>query len=91
MNPVNTPALSGQVALITGAGSGLGAAFARRLAADGALVVINDVSPDAASVVAAEVGGDVAVFDVADAGAFDEAVDKAVATHGRLDIVINNA
>ncbi len=84
-------ALAGQVAFVTGAGSGLGAAFARRLAADGATVVINDLNPNAASDVAAEVGGDTAVFDVTDSVAFDEAVDKTAERYGRLDIVINNA
>lgn len=84
-------ALDGQVAFITGAGSGLGAAFARRLAADGALIVVNDLSPDAAAATAAEVGGDAVVFDVTDSAAFDAEVDKAVARHGRLDIMINNA
>lgn len=84
-------ALAGQVAFITGAGSGLGAAFARRLARDGATVVVNDLQPDAAAGVAAEVGGDTAIFDVCDAAAFDAEVDKAVARHGRLDILVNNA
>jgi 3-oxoacyl-[acyl-carrier protein] reductase len=84
-------ALAGQVAFITGAGSGLGASFARRLAADGATIVVNDLSPDAAMNIAAEVGGDTAVFDVTDSEAFDAEIDKAVARHGRLDIVVNNA
>ena len=83
--------LAGQVAVITGAGSGMGAAFAHRLAADGAFVIVNDLSPDAAVAVAAEVGGEAVPFDVGDAGAFDEAIDKVVAIHGRLDIMINNA
>jgi 3-oxoacyl-[acyl-carrier protein] reductase len=81
--------LTGQVAFITGGGSGLGAAFARRLAADGATIVVNDISADAASAVAIELNG--AVFDVGDSAAFDAEVDKAVERHGRLDIMINNA
>ena len=92
MTHTTTPgALDGQVAFITGAGSGLGAAFARRLAEDGATVVINDLNPNAAADVAAEVGGDTAIFDVCDAGSFDAEIDKAVARHGRLDILVNNA
>jgi 3-oxoacyl-[acyl-carrier protein] reductase len=89
--PNGPGALHDQVAFITGAGSGLGAAFARRLAADGATVVVNDLSADAAAAVAIEVGGDTAVFDVCDSAAFDAEIDKAAERHGRLDIVINNA
>jgi 3-oxoacyl-[acyl-carrier protein] reductase len=88
---MNHGALHGQVAFITGAGSGLGAAFARRLAADGATVVVNDLNADAAAAVAIEIGGDTAVFDVCDSAAFDAEVDKAAERHGRLDIMVNNA
>ena len=83
--------MEGRVALVTGAGSGLGAAIAARLAADGAVVVVNDVDPAAAERTAKEVGGDVAVFDVADSAAVDAAVDGAVERHGRLDVLVNNA
>ncbi|MEO5723866.1 MAG: SDR family NAD(P)-dependent oxidoreductase [Ilumatobacteraceae bacterium] len=83
--------LDGSVAFITGAGSGLGAAFARRLAADGAHVVVNDISPEAAGAVARSVDGSVAVFDVCDSAAFDAAVARTADRHGRLDIMINNA
>jgi 3-oxoacyl-[acyl-carrier protein] reductase len=83
--------LEGQVAVVTGAGSGLGAAIARRLAQEGARVVVNDLVPEAAEVVAKEVDGEVAAFDVADAAAFDAAVDGVVDRHGRLDVLVNNA
>jgi NAD(P)-dependent dehydrogenase (short-subunit alcohol dehydrogenase family) len=69
----------------------MGAAFARRLAADGAHIVVNDLDDGAAAAVAKEVDGETAVFDVTDSAAFDAAVDAVVERHGRLDIVINNA
>lgn len=86
-----TQPLAGQVAFITGAGSGLGAAAARRLARDGAIIVANDLDAGAADRIAAEVGGIAKAFDVTDSAAFDAAVDSAVGSLGRLDIMINNA
>ena len=91
MAPQAPSTLAGKVAFITGAGSGLGAAFARRLARDGATVVVNDLSEDAAGVTANEVDGSTAVFDVCDSEAFDAAVDATVAAHGSIDILVNNA
>ncbi|MBM3827170.1 MAG: SDR family oxidoreductase [Actinobacteria bacterium] len=91
MGNVRGGPLGGQIVIVTGAGSGMGAAFARRLSADGAHVVVNDLDESGAGSVAEEVGGEVAVFDVADAAAFDAAVDRIVAHHGRLDVLINNA
>jgi NAD(P)-dependent dehydrogenase (short-subunit alcohol dehydrogenase family) len=84
-------ALQDQIALVTGAGSGLGAAIASRLADAGARVVVNDLHPDAAERVAKELDGEAVPFDVGDAAAFDEAVDGVVARHGRLDVLVNNA
>ena len=83
--------LEGLVVLVTGGGSGMGAAFSRRLSADGAHVVVNDLDEAAAGSVASEVGGEVAVFDVSDSRSFDSAVDRVVVHHGRIDVLINNA
>lgn len=83
--------LENQVAFITGAGSGLGAAAARRLAQDGAIVAINDMNETAAQAIAQELGGIALPFDVSDSYAFDIAVDACVSQLGRLDIMVNNA
>jgi 3-oxoacyl-[acyl-carrier protein] reductase len=84
-------ALQGQVVLITGGGSGLGAEFARRLARDGAQVMVTDLRPEAAAEVAAEVGGASLELDVADSAAVDAAVSETISHFGGLDIMINNA
>jgi 3-oxoacyl-[acyl-carrier protein] reductase len=84
-------ALEGHVAFITGGGSGLGAAFARRLAQDGAIIVVNDLNPESAQQIAAEVGGTHHVFDVTNSAAFDTAIDATVKDFGKIDILINNA
>lgn len=86
-----TQVLDNHVAFITGGGSGLGAAGARKLAADGAFVAVNDLDMSAAQRVADEVGGIAYAFDVTDSNAFSAAVDDCVQKMGRLDIMINNA
>jgi rhamnulose-1-phosphate aldolase/alcohol dehydrogenase len=86
---------AGRVALVTGAASGIGRAIATRLAEQGACVVVADLSLDAASAAAAEIGGpDVAVgvaADVTDAAAVQAAVDAACLAFGGVDLVVNNA
>lgn len=83
--------LQGKVAFITGGGSGLGAATAERLAADGAIVAVNDLNEDAARAVAGRFGGLSFPFDVTDSSAMDDAVDSTVRQLGSLDIMVNNA
>ncbi|GIF42126.1 bifunctional aldolase/short-chain dehydrogenase [Actinoplanes xinjiangensis] len=87
--------LATRVALVTGAGSGIGRAIALRLAAEGACVVVSDRDTGAAATVAAEIGGaDVAVavsLDVTDEDAVGAAVQEAVLAFGGVDLVVNNA
>ena len=83
---------AGQHAIVTGGGSGIGAALSRALAAAGATVVIADVDAAAAEQVAAGLpGASPRHLDVTDAAAVQRAVDAVVAEHGRLDLMVNNA
>jgi 3-oxoacyl-[acyl-carrier protein] reductase len=85
--------LDGRIALVTGAGAGIGRAIAHRLAAEGAVVVVNDLSADACAAVASELGGAAlaAPGDVSDARATDAVVARVTAERGGLDILVNNA
>ncbi|MEV7091165.1 bifunctional aldolase/short-chain dehydrogenase [Streptomyces sp. NPDC093085] len=88
-------ALATRVALVTGGGSGIGRAVARRLAAEGACVVVADRDADGAATVAEELGGaDRAVavpVDVTDEAQIRAAFDAAVLAFGGVDLVVNNA
>ncbi|MFG3230823.1 bifunctional aldolase/short-chain dehydrogenase [Streptomyces antibioticus] len=88
-------ALAGRVALVTGAGSGIGKAIAGRLAAEGACVVVADVNAGSADAVAAELGGPdraVAVtVDVTSEERIADAFAAAALAFGGVDLVVNNA
>ena len=90
---ISNDTFNGKVALVTGAGSGIGAAIARALAAAGATVVVADINDVAAKEAAESIGAAAhpAVADVSDAQAMAELVEGIVRVHGRLDIAVNNA
>ena len=89
--------LANEVALVTGGSRGIGAAIAKRLAADGAAVAITyakdgKAASDVVEAIKREGGKAVAIqADAADADAVNAAVEKTVATFGRLDVLVNNA
>ena len=83
--------ISGQSALVTGGGSGLGEAVARELARQGARVLVIDVNTAGAQRVAADIDGLAAACDICDTGAVTAALDAATARHGTPRIVMNIA
>ena len=84
--------LAGKVAIVTGAGSGIGRAIAERYAREDALVVVSDINGEAAERVAASSPRAIAVAcDVADRGACDALFAATHERFGRLDVLVNNA
>jgi NAD(P)-dependent dehydrogenase (short-subunit alcohol dehydrogenase family) len=88
--------LENRVAIVTGGGSGIGAATARRFAAEGAVVIVTDVNEETGVRVAAEIAGNGAraeflPLNTADDAAVQRLVREVATRHGRLDIMFNNA
>jgi 3-oxoacyl-[acyl-carrier protein] reductase len=91
-----SPALKDKVAIITGGGRGIGRAFALRFAAEGAKLLIPDISFERADVVAKEIkahGGEAVAMevDIADENATPKIADRVMQQYGKVDILINNA
>ncbi|MEZ4670510.1 MAG: glucose 1-dehydrogenase [Anaerolineae bacterium] len=85
--------LKGKVALVTGAGRGIGRAIAQGFSDSGARVAVNDIDAQSATMTAGILSGDANAYvaDVRDSAAVQNMVDKVVADFGRLDILVNNA
>src|SRR5712691_8338917 len=83
--------LKDKVAVVTGGGIGLGRAYCKALAGEGAKVVVADVQEAAAKAVAKEVGGLAVCVDVTSAGETRAMAEKALDAYGRIDILVNNA
>jgi NAD(P)-dependent dehydrogenase (short-subunit alcohol dehydrogenase family) len=83
--------LQGKVVIITGAAQGIGAACAQRFAREGAQVMLADVNDAAGQALAAELQATYVHCDVASKSQIDALVEKTLALHGRVDVLVNNA
>jgi 3-oxoacyl-[acyl-carrier protein] reductase/pyridoxal 4-dehydrogenase len=83
--------LEGRVAIVTGAGQGIGRAIAAKLRAEGASVVVADKNAETAEKTAAEIGGTAHVTDVSDPDQVSALVAAAARQFGRIDILVNDA
>ena len=85
--------LKDKVAVVTGAGSGMGLAIAKLFVAEGAMVVAADWHADAVAAAVKEIGGSIVgiTANVADQAQAEAMIDKAVSAFGRIDILVNNA
>lgn len=83
--------LEHKVALITGAGSGIGQGIAKVLAREGADLVLTDIAVENVKQVASELGGVALPHDVTDWGSSVQVVEQVIADKGRIDVLVNNA
>lgn len=83
--------MKGRVAIITGAGQGLGRAFAHGFAAQGAVPVIAEINEDKGRAVAAETGGLYVRTDVSDPASVDAMARAVLDAYARIDVLVNNA
>jgi 2-hydroxycyclohexanecarboxyl-CoA dehydrogenase len=83
--------LEGRTALVTGGAGGIGAATARRLAAEGARVAVGDLDLDVAREVAADIDGLATALDVTDTASVGDAVARVGEAFGPVDVLVNNA
>ena len=83
--------LEGRTCIVTGAGRGIGEAITHRFADEGATVAVLDLDLDAARGVAAVANGSAHRCDVSDRASVEAAVAEVLETHGRVDVLVNNA
>jgi NAD(P)-dependent dehydrogenase (short-subunit alcohol dehydrogenase family) len=83
--------LQDRVVVVTGAGSGLGLASARRMAAEGARIVAVDIDAESGQLAAKETGGEFIALDVADEDQVRDLYDGIADRYGRIDVAFNNA
>ena len=83
--------LDSKIAVVTGAGRGIGRAISEKLASEGATVVVADINEDAASTTAEAVGGVGVRADVSDRESVDALIGRVLERFGRLDVLVNNA
>ena len=86
----------GKIAVVTGAGGGIGSAISKRLASEGAHVVVTDMNGDLASTTVAEIAGEggresAIVADISSGESCRELIAKVIAEHGKIDVLCNNA
>ena len=83
--------LAGKVCIVTGAAQGIGEACARRFAREGAKVVVSDIDDARGEALARELGGQYVHCDVGDKAQVETLVQRVLAGHGRIDVLVNNA